>query len=382
MKKSNKLFLLFILVGLLACGNEEASNPAPPTDDFTQEVIDIFQPMVDDDNTVGVAVGLIRPGGEKQMFFFGEKTRGQGDTPDANTLFEIGSITKTMTATVLADMVRKGEISLDDAVENYLPEVNNFPNYNGQKITFKHLANHTSAFPRLPDNLQRTNNFDPNQPYLNYGKELMIEFLGDYVLPYPIGSQEEYSNFGVSLLGYTLAKIKGKPLEELFQEIIFDELAMTTATTLVPANYDNVAQPYDEDLNAVEMWNMSEATLGAGGVKASLKDMMQYLEANLGYGNSDLNNTLALTHETTQTLNPPFNVGLAWTNFYNQADNTTLTWHNGGTAGTVTVMGFVKDLDMGFVIMFNTEVVYRTGTELIELRKGTDLIRLMKKYKD
>jgi CubicO group peptidase (beta-lactamase class C family) len=284
-----------------------------------------------------------------------------------------------MTATVLADMALNGEIKLDDAVEDYLPEINNFPNYNGEKITFTQLANHTSSLPRIPDNFF-SDNFDENQPYLNYTKEMMFDFLDGYELPRPIGSEEEYSNLATGLLGYTLAKIKGKPLSNLFKEIIFDRANMTTACSVIPAEYTNIAQPYDEKRKAVEMWNMTEATLGAGGVKANMTDMLKFLEVNLGNGNADLKNALTLTHENTQTLNAPLNVGLGWNNIYKAADNTTLSWHNGGTSGTVSVIGFIKELDMGFVLLFNTEVVDRTGQNLIELMKGVEVVELMKKY--
>ncbi|MEO1261748.1 MAG: serine hydrolase domain-containing protein [Bacteroidota bacterium] len=319
------------------------------------------------------------PGGKKEMYFFGEKNKGQGDTPDGNTLFEIGSITKTMTATVLADMVMKGEINLDEPVENYLPEIEDFPSFNGVKITFKHLANHTSSLPRLPDNLLG-DHFDENQPYLNYTKEMMFDFLDGYTLTRPIGSEEEYSNLATGLLGFLIARIKGDPLDVLFQQIVFGRVNMPDACSVIPTDYTNIAQPHDENRKPVPAWNMSEVTLGAGGVKANTNDMLAFLEANMGHGNSDLKDVLSLTHENTQTLNDPFTVGLCWNNIYKAEDSTTLTWHDGGTSGSATVIGFVKELDMGFVLLFNTEIVDRTGDDVILLSKGVELIDVMKKY--
>ncbi len=260
-----------------------------------------------------------------------------------------------------------------------MPEIENFPNYNGEKITFKHLANHTSSLPRIPDNLTN-GNFDENQPYLNYTKEMMFDFLDGYSLPHPIGSEEEYSNLGMGLLGFTMARIKGSPLATVYQEIIFDRTGMNEACTVIPSDYTNIAQPYDEDLKAVSIWDISETILGAGGIKANLKDMLAFLEANMGYGNSDLKAAMVVTHENTQTLNTPYTVGLSWNNIYKAEDGTTLTWHNGGTAGSVTVIGFIKELDMGFVLLFNTEIIDRTGENLLELKKGIEVIEVMKKY--
>ena len=370
-------FAVTLIFTSMACKDED-DLPTLPTDaTFDERVEQIFQPMVDQETTVGVAVGLMKPGGIKETYFFGEKTKGQDNPPDAETLFEIGSITKTMTAAVLAQMVKDGDLKLDDAVEDYLPEINDFPSHGGEKITFQHLANHTSSLPRLPDNIDGEN-FDPDQPYLNYTKEMMFEFLDGYTLSRPIGSEEEYSNLGMGLLGYTLAKIKGIPLEELFQRIVFKRVGMTDACSEIPAGHQNTSQPYNEHLNPVPAWKMSETTLGTGGVKATLGDMMAYLEANLERGPSDLIDILRFTHQNTQTLNGRFGVGLAWNNIESAEDGTTLTWHNGGTGGTVSCIGFVKELDMGFVLLFNTEIAERTGENLIELFKGIELIQLMK----
>ena len=130
--KAIKLLAIALLFTTLACEDkEEPPHPQPAT--LAEEIENIFQPMVDNKTTVGVSVGIVKPGGEKEMFFFGEKNKDEGNKPDPNTLYEIGSITKTMTATVLADMAMNGDIDLDEAVENYLPEIENFPDYNGEK---------------------------------------------------------------------------------------------------------------------------------------------------------------------------------------------------------------------------------------------------------
>jgi serine-type D-Ala-D-Ala carboxypeptidase/endopeptidase len=130
------------------------------------------------------------------------------------------------------------------------------------------------------------------------------------------------------------------------------------------------------------MWDMSDATLGTGGVKSSLTDMMQYLKANMGYATSSLDDALALTHETTQELNYPFTMGLGWGKIVDQQDGKHLIWHNGGTAGTVTFLGFVPELDLGVVILFNTEINERIGQDYsLELIKGVEVIRELKRFR-
>ena len=209
---------------------------------------------------------------------------------------------------------------------------------------------------------------------------MMYDFINSYDLPRPIGTVEEYSNLGMGLLGHTLGEIRGTDFENQLQKVVFDNIGMTNTWHLIPDDKSNIATPYNGNRKAVSMWDMSDVTLGAGGVKSCLKDMMTYLEANMGYGDYDLYPSLQLTHENTQTHNYPITTGLAWVNIFKEADGTTLTWHNGGTAGTVTFIGFVKDLDLGVVLLFNTEVVDRTGENLLEVNKAIEIIDAIKKY--
>jgi CubicO group peptidase (beta-lactamase class C family) len=373
--KSIKVLVLAVILLAIACKKDDPIHPNPSN--LQEEIENIIQPMVNSKNTVGAAVGIIKPGGDMELFFFGEKTKGQGDTPDENTLFEIGSINKTMTGAVLADMVLHGEVSLDDAVADYLPGIADFPDYNGEKITFKHLANHTSSLPRMPGN---SSPVAADNPFASYTKDMLYDFLDGYSLPRPIGSAEEYSNLAFGLLGHTLAEMRGASFDQQLHDVVFDRLGMHNTFTLAPANYTNIAQPYNDQRKAVVPWDFSDVMLGAGGVRSSLKDMLKYLEANMGYGSSDLKDALAFSHQNTQTLNDPVGTGLAWINAYNAANNSTLTQHNGRTSGSNAFIGFIKELDMGVVLLFNTDVPGRVGELGYETRKAVEIFEAMQKY--
>jgi CubicO group peptidase (beta-lactamase class C family) len=375
--KTIQFFVIASFLMASACSKDEPLHPQPSN--LTEEIENIIQPMVNDKITVGAAIGIIKPGGQKEMFFFGEKIENQGERPDENTLFEIGSINKTMTSAILADMVLKGEVNLDDAVEAYLPGVSNFPHYDGQRIAFKHLANHTSSLPRLPDNAQN-NVIDKDQPFAYYTKEMMYDFLGSYALPRAIGSEEEYSNFAFGLLGHTLGEMRGTSFDNQLQEIVFKRLGMNNSFSIIPADYNNLAQPYNDKRKPVPGWIFSDVFLGAGGVKSSLKDMLTYLEANMGHGDSDMKEALALSHQNTQMLHDPNGTGLAWVNGFNTEKNMTLTAHNGGTAGSVAFIGFINELDMGVVLLFNTNIIGRTSENSLETRKAVQILEAMQKY--
>src|SRR5215207_4834600 len=105
----------------------------------------------------------------------------QGNSPEVNgdTLFEIGSVTKTFTGLLLQDMVERGEMKLDDPVAKYLPRSVSVPTRNGKEITLLQLATHTSGLGRDPDNLEGIHG---DNPFADYTVEQLYTFLSNYKL--------------------------------------------------------------------------------------------------------------------------------------------------------------------------------------------------------
>jgi Beta-lactamase len=126
----------------------------------------------------------------------------------ADSVFEIGSITKVFTAILLADMADRGEVKLDDPVAMYLPADVRIPERSGRKITLLDLSTQSSGLPRMPDNLRPSN---PLNPYADYTVAQMFDFLGRYQLPRDIGAEFEYSNLGVGLRECVLANLQRSP---------------------------------------------------------------------------------------------------------------------------------------------------------------------------
>src|SRR5207244_1074108 len=137
---------------------------------------------------------------------------------------------KAFTAVLLADMVTRGEVKLDDPVSKYLPETVKVPAYQDRVITLLDLTTQTSGLPRLPSNLKPA---DPGNPYADYDVDRLYAFLNGYTLTRAPGAKYEYSNLGVGLLGHALARRAGKSYEELVTERILKPLKMTrTSITL------------------------------------------------------------------------------------------------------------------------------------------------------
>ena len=275
----------------------------------------------------------------------------KGQKIDKETLFEIGSITKTFTAIILADMVIKGEVKLEDHASKYLPTSVTMPEYGGAKITLKDLATHTSALPPLPDDFIPA---DMKNPYADYTSEQMYAFLSGYKLERPIGKEVAYSNLGMGLLGHILELHTGKPYEQLVAERILSPLGMPDSFITIPAHKaENFAIGHDPLGQPTSYWDI--ATLaGAGALRSDISDMSTYLKANMGLIDTPLAAAIKMSHKFQHKAGENGSyIGLAW--LTQDMDGKNITWHNGGTGGFRTFLGFNSDNKRGAIVLANSQ---------------------------
>ncbi len=337
-----RVFPLVLLVALRAT----LAAQAMPADSVVRAII---KQRVDTGRYAGVAVGLVSRDGRQQVTTYGPRA---GVTPfDSHTVFEIGSITKTFTAAILADMVAKGEVSLDDPVAKHLPPGSKIPERDGRQITLLDLATQTSGLPRLPDNLVIA---DPENPYASYTRERLFEFLARYTLPRGIGEKYEYSNLGLGLLGEALSYRAGKSYESLVTERVLAPLGMReTRITLPPEMRARVAPGHDESGHVAGLWDFP--TLGAAGaLRSTVDDMLKYVSANADSTSRPLGSVLATTHASRRPGPAPnLTVGLAWHRLATPSGRT-IVWHNGGTGGYRSFAGYDEASGMAVVVFANT----------------------------
>lgn len=315
---------------------------------------DVVQSLIDDrvaaGGAVGIAVGLLEPDGSTRVFTAG--SAGEGGPPlDAQTLFEIGSITKVFTGTLLADMARRGEVALNDPVEMYLPDGVSIPTRGGRAITLEDLATHRSGLPRLPTNMAPA---DPANPYVDYTPDLLYAFLSSYALPRDIGAQVEYSNLGVGLLGFVLSRRLGMSYEEAVRERVLGPLGMDmTGIELRGPMASLMAKGHDPGGTVVPLWDV--ATLaGAGGIRSNVDDMLRFMAANVGEPSTGLERAMRDAHVPRETMNGPNRVGLNW--ITRTGDASRVVWHNGGTAGFRTFAGFDPEAEAAVVVLTNSGI--------------------------
>ncbi len=178
---------------------------------------------------VGLVVGAIAGEQEFLQGFGALRMRGT-QPPDADTVFEIGSITKVFTGILLAQAIENGELTLDDRVDDLLPEGWSLPEP-AWTITLRHCTTHTSGLPRLPANLLGISDilrlaYLGSDPYRDYTEEEFREALAMVKLNHEPGTRHEYSNFGAGLLGFILAKKYGSEYESLVKREICRPLGM------------------------------------------------------------------------------------------------------------------------------------------------------------
>ncbi len=338
------LVCILVLLSLLF---SPAIHPVlDPVDE--KELQQILREAVESRRTVGIVAGVID--GEGSRIYCQGKTSKEGAAVDGDTVFEVGSITKTLTATLLADMVLRGEVQLDDPVSKYLPQSVRMPRRGGKEITLLDLVTHTSGLPRMPSNFRPK---DAENPYADYTEANLYEFLSSFTLTRDIGEKYEYSNLGFGLLGNALARRAGKGFEELITERIFHPLGMnSTAITLTPEMKSHLATGHSRMLAPVKNWELA-ALAGAGAVRSTANDMLLYLAANLELRKSDLSAALARAQQAERhTSMKDTEIGLAW--HIARKYGSEITWHNGGTGGYHSFVGFDRKKGLGIVILSNS----------------------------
>lgn len=349
-----RLTTLALLGALIAGVPVAAQQPAVSTAGAAQvrlpsdaDILAIIKQRVDDKRSAGIVVGVIEADGRQRIVSYGDPGRGQPPL-DGNSVFEIGSISKVFTSTVLAQLVQEGKVRLDDSAQKYLPATVHLPTRDGKAITLGNLAMQNSGLPRMPSNLKPA---DPANPYADYTVQQMYDFLSSYQLTRDPGAEFEYSNLGVGLLGHILSRVTGSSYEELERQRVWIPLGMTnTAITFTPWMKAHLAVGHDPQGNVAANWDLPTLA-GAGAIRSTTNDMLKFVDANLHPERGALQRAMAFAHEQRA---PAGNMGIGLNWLIAHAGPDTILWHNGGTGGYRTFIGFEPSRRTGVVVMTNS----------------------------
>jgi CubicO group peptidase (beta-lactamase class C family) len=341
----------FLLVSAVSCSSPRPQELVNALDKDANSRLDsaqvqtVFSYMQHFPNGSEVSVALLV--GDSTLFA-GARRRNDSVicVENRNAIFEIGSVTKTVTATILAKLAYDGVVDLDAPIKTFLPITLRQSSLNGKEVTLLHLANHTSGFPKEPDNVS-TNWAMPGSPYRTYDTTKLYDYLSKRLTLQSVpGDQRSYSNLGGGLLGHILTLITGKSYEDLLLESICNPLGLhSTFVTLDSGRMQNLVPGRDPEGKIVPNWELN-VLVGGGGIKSTAEDLAKYLRAHM----TDTT-YYALTQRPTIKYTEHNAAGLGWAWFIHGKQR--FVSATGGTGGYSCCVIFERSTKTGIVLLTN-----------------------------
>ena len=314
----------------------------------------LMSAFMQSNKVVGCSVGLAfpEPGTsplQSHLANYGVLAAGSKTPVDATTEYEIGSLSKLFSADVLALFVRDGLMRLDDTLQKYLPATIHAPTYNGQAITLRDLATHTSGLPRRADNVPQVRVVNGVLTWGYASADELLSYLNAYKLTRAPGAQWEYSNLAFALLGMAEEKAGGSTYENLVLGKIDGPLGLRdTRVVLSAAEKARLAQGYAANGDKAPPVAASGETLGAGALRSTIQDLATYLVANIDPAATKIDSVLALTQQPqAKGASPNGAAGLGW-NISAPGTTREQLSKDGATAGYESYIAFSRPSRSGF----------------------------------
>jgi serine-type D-Ala-D-Ala carboxypeptidase/endopeptidase len=331
-----------------------SSRLAAAEDAYTYSIPKFLHDNVDKSNTAMV-IGLVDEHGSR-VFSTGKLGNGTDQEVNGDTIFAIGSNTKTFDVLLLEDMVERGEMQLNDPVSKYLPQSVKMPTHGGTQITLLDLATHTSGLPFDADDFTGAG---WREHFENYSVEKLYAWLSSHTLRREPGTQYAYSNAGMALLAHVISLKAGKDYESLVVDRICHPLHMnSTGITLTPELRARLAVGHDKSGKPEPVWDIG-AYAGAGALRSTANDLLKYVAANTGLFKSTLTPLMEKTQIIRHKNSPGLatgdvhgNTAMAWMDFsIYQPPGMELLMHAGGISGYSAFIGFDKKQRRGVVVL-------------------------------
>jgi serine-type D-Ala-D-Ala carboxypeptidase/endopeptidase len=318
--------------------------------------------FVKDSTHVSLAIGIYDKG-KIYTYGFGSTNKHGNVLPTANTIFELGSITKTFTGILLAQAVVDRKLRLNDEVSRYLGGKCANLTFKKAPVRIIHLANHTSG---LPKNLTNYQGLSPEQilkDHKSYSEQKFLDALRKIVLTKKPRTSYSYSNADIQLLGIILEKVYGLSYAELVNKLITTPNHMEHTRLTSDAGSSNVTHGYNADGQQMPFCDQWKSIPAAGYLTSSVNDMLKYIQLNIEEGS---NAAVSLSHQPTffRTDEDSADIGLCW--FSKSVGGYKQISHAGGTFGTTSFCLIIPELKKG-VICFANDTGPTTEKELREM---------------
>jgi CubicO group peptidase (beta-lactamase class C family) len=321
------ILMISILVSSCFCHSLKAQNGFLTNKDIPQSTMDTLKKyaLTYPDETQ-FSIAIIK--NDTVSFIGAKKTKGKLISIDnKDSVFEIGSITKVFTSTILVNLILNGKINPDEPISLSLPFKLNESEKGGKSITYKMLSNHTSGIPNFPDNIDEYIKSNPENPFVHYNNKKFVQYLKRTMkLNFVPGIQYDYSNQGAALLGYLIQIKTRQPFDKLLQTMVFSKYNMEFSTIDKKKIAEKLVKGHNEKGKPVLNWNCNAIT-SAGACLSTTNDLSKFVMANFS-------NDSVLRFQQQRIFrveNNAIDIGYAWHIFRN--DGVFWHFHNGGTGG-------------------------------------------------
>ncbi|MBL7789179.1 MAG: beta-lactamase family protein [Chitinophagales bacterium] len=337
------IFYFFYLKPLLDI--KPAINQLKSTEYFDQSMIDTLSKYGNKmmKNQTSLSIAIIDNG---HVYYYGVERKNDTFSTISNSryCYQIGSISKVFTSTILAELVVNKEINLDNSIDDYI----GFHLNKNLKLTWKELSNHTSGLPSLPNENLIASLSDADNPYVKYDTKWLDSYLKNNIeQDASLNKKHSYSNLGVAVLGNSMGYFKKQSFESLCSQYIFSKYQMNNTFFYEPKHKEKVIPSYDIDGSLATIWEL-KAFNPAGGIVSNVEDMSQFILAQLDSNNR----VMQLTQTPTLINSEKESVGLGWFILKSKLNHKVL-FHNGSTINYTSSLSIDLDSRKAIVILSN-----------------------------
>ncbi len=300
----------------------------------------------------GIIIGIIE-GDSVYVYSFGDPSKDSLQIPTASSIFEIGSLTKVYTASLLQIMVDAGKIDYDKTLADYFGTENLHQSLHN--ITVWQLATHTSGLPRVPTNFSEKDE-DPNNPFAHYTSEDLDIFLQDYFLL--TTDKYLYSHTNYALIERIIEKVEHQPFQKVLQNQLLQPLGLKNTTYILSKEQqEKLAIGYllNGDIAPTSIYN---SFYGAVGLKASMDDLVAFVQHNLGVGTSNDSLQVSLRKIQQSQVNTGvkdyIDTGIGWHIIRPKRRYYNVISHRGTAVGHQAYIAFLPETKTGVIVLANS----------------------------
>ncbi len=277
-----------------------------------------------------------------------------GGGPAEDATFEIGSISKTMTAFLVARLIEQGRWSLDDPVALHLPAGTEVPQQGERQILVRDVVTHRASLPPLPPGFAPR---DPSNPYADITEAGLLQALARTRLNAPLGSRYQYSNFGMMVLSLAVARAYGDDLEAALRRTLWQPLGMQHAHITKPPPQTVLARGRLPSGVFTSAWTITPNLAGVGMVKTTLDDMVRYARLAAGLQGPP---ALAATMRRSQQV-VAGEMGMNW--MHATLGGRAVVLHGGGTGGFSSIVVAEPAAQRAVVLLADTSLTNLGGVQ-------------------